>query len=178
MTTVLVASGLAFAACGSGTPAGGTTLEAPVTQLFNAGLSAINQGRYPQAIADFGAVLQLQPRNYFAAYDLGVASADHGKAAAAISAYRRSLSIKPTFRSAMYNLALLYENAAPGKAISLFRALEKIDPKDPNVEFNFGLTLEHAGEISAGETQLAAALKAEPSLRKLLPKGTKLAQGT
>jgi tetratricopeptide (TPR) repeat protein len=178
MTTVLVATGLALAACSTGTAAGGSTLEKPVTQLFDAGLSAISQARYPQAIADFGAVLQLQPRNYFAAYDLGVASTDSGKTAAAVSAYRRSLSIKPTFRSAMYNLALLYENPAPAKAILLFREIEQIDPKDPNVEFNFGLTLEHAGEISAGETQLAAALKAEPSLRKLLPKGTKLPQGT
>jgi tetratricopeptide (TPR) repeat protein len=178
-TGSFVAAGLAVAACSSGAAGGSTTTtETPATQLFNSGLSAEQQARYQQGANDFEAVLQLQPRSYLAAYDLGVADAALNRTSAAAAAYRRSLSVNPKFRSALYNLALLYSSGEPAKAVPLFAKLETIDPRDPNVEFNFGLVLEHVGRVKAGESQLTAALKAEPSLKHQIPKGTTLPKGT
>jgi tetratricopeptide (TPR) repeat protein len=177
-TAALIASGLVVAACSSS--ASGTSsssLETPAALLFNAGVTAEDQARYPQSINDLEAVLQLQPNNYLAAYDLGVADGGFGKTVAAATAYRRAISIRPSYRPALFNLALLYSNIEPAKALSVFRRLEAIDPGDPNVEFNFGLLLEHSGQVKAGETQLTTALKAEPLLKRSLPKGTILPPG-
>ncbi len=176
---VCLAAGLSLAACGNGSAsATSTTVQAPAALLFNAGLSAEEQSGYQQAVTDFTAVLQLQPHSYLAAYDLGVAEYGLKRIPAATTAYRKALSINPNFRSALFNLALLYTSAAPAKATLLFEKLETMDPGDPNVEFNFGLLLEHVGRVKAGETQLAEALKTEPSLKQRLPKGTTLPPGT
>ncbi len=174
----LLATGLVLAGCSnSASTAVTTTTESAATLLFTSGLAAVQQARYQQAITDFGAVLQLQPRSYVAAYDLGVADTGLKRTFAAEAAYRRALSVAPTYRSALYNLALLYSTTDPDEAINLFAKLETIHPGDPNVEFNYGLVLEHVGQVKAGEAQLTAALKADPSLRQDLPKGTILPKG-
>lgn len=174
---LVLTTGLALAACSNSSSATTTTTDSPATVLFNAGLTAEQHGGYRQATNDFGGVLQLQPRSYLADYDLGVADAALKRTSAAKAAYGRAIAIAPSFRSALYNLALLDSTADPDQAVPLFIKLETIDPGDPNVEYNYGLLLERTGRVKAGEAQLGAAIKAEPSLRTDLPKGTILPPG-
>lgn len=174
--------GLALAACGSssaGTPTTTTSAKSsPAVQLFNAGLTAQDEHNYAQAVSHFTASLALNASNVYAAYDLGVAQASLGHNAPAEAAYRKALAIESTFKPALFNLADLLTPTVPVTAISLFKQLEKIDPKDPSVEFNLGLLLEAHGQVASGEVQLKAALISDPSLKSRIPAGIKLAPGT
>ena len=110
---LVLTTGLALAACSNSSSATTTTTDSPATVLFNAGLTAEQHGGYRQATNDFGGVLQLQPRSYLADYDLGVADAALKRTSAAKAAYGRAIAIAPSFRSALYNLALLDSSIGP-----------------------------------------------------------------
>ena len=178
-TAILI--GVVAAGCGSGNPGTSTTTTVkatPAVQLFNAGLTAETEHNYAQAVSDFTAAIALDPTDAYADYDLGIAQTNLGHTSAAAAAYRKAITINPKFSAAMFNLADLLTPTAPATAISLFKKLERIDPKDSNVEFNLGLLLEAQGQVAAGEAQLKAALTANPALKSRLPKGTQLSPGT
>jgi Flp pilus assembly protein TadD len=146
--------------------------------LFNAGLTTQTEHNYAQAVSDFTASLVLDPTNVYAEYDLGIAQTSLGNTAAAAAGYRKAIALQPTFKAALFNLADLLTPTEPATAINLFKRLEKIDPKDANVEFNLGLLLESQGQVAVGEAQLKAALIANPALKSRVPKGTQLSPGT
>ena len=173
--------GLVAAACGSdsaGSSTSTTVKATPAVQLFNAGLTAQTENNPAQAVSDFTASLALDSSSVYAEYDLGIAQTSLGHTSAAVAAYRKAIALGPTFKPAFFNLADLLTPSEPATAIKLFKQLEKIDPKDANVEFNLGLLLEVHGQLAAGEAQLKAALIANPVLKSRVPKGTQLARGT
>ena len=179
--TAVLLVGLVAAGCGSGSAGSSTstTVKAtPAVQLFNAGLTAQTENNPAQAVSDFTASLALDPSSVYAEYDLGIAQTSVGHTSAAVSAYRKAIALGSTFKPAYFNLADLLTSSEPATAIKLFKQLEKIDPKDANIEFNLGLLLESQGQVAAGEAQLKAALITNPALKSRVPKETQLAPGT
>lgn len=171
-------AGLLLSGCGSsqvrhslGPPISATR----AVSLFRAGLIALNGHLSKKAVADLSRSIALDPSNVDAQYDLGIAQTSLGHTSDAVAAYRKAIVLDPAFEPALFNLADLLTVAAPGDAITLFKRLEQIHPKDAKVEFNLGLLLEAQGQLQAGEVQLKKALAADRSLGTRLPPGTQLA---
>jgi Flp pilus assembly protein TadD len=175
LATIGVLSVLA-AACGSATAASHrTSADLPTTRagvassLVSAAVEAEKYKRYAQARSDLVEVLEINPHNAYAYYDLGTVDQGLGRASAA-SDYRHALALDPDFRPAMFNLASSLTGSSPRAAAAEYRRLERVDPNDPDVEFNLGLVLESIGEKAAGRAQLLAAIKKDPSLLGRLPR--------
>ena len=63
-------------------------------------------------MATFQDVLAVDPSNVYANYDLGVIAQSNGDSPEAISYYNKALAANTTYTPAMYNEAILLENAA------------------------------------------------------------------
>jgi tetratricopeptide (TPR) repeat protein len=79
-------------------------------------------GRFPEAIADYRAVLAVAPEDPAAWNNLGNASAGSGDWAAAAEYYGRAAQLAPAFSFAQANRALaLYQLGQDNKAIKEMR---------------------------------------------------------
>lgn len=179
----IVGVGLACAACGGGGSASGksststtTATSATVLHLFDVGLAdSSNTAKAQTALRDFNAILAISSNkndDLLAEYDIGVVQQRLGKTSAAFSAYKDALAINPDYRSALYNVAVLETTPSPTTAAAYYKRLLKVDPHDANVDFNYGLLLDSMGQKTAGNAEIQAALKIDPSLASRLPSTT------
>jgi tetratricopeptide (TPR) repeat protein len=78
--------------------------------------------------------MKLDNKNYLAAYNLGLLEETEGRAGAAISAFRESISRKPGFPPSRFHLGRLYEKSgSTERAIEQYARALRIDPsmRDP-----------------------------------------------
>ncbi len=173
-SSCLLGLGAATGACGTGPTASvaTSTTSSPggVSDPLSAGIAAEQAGHLTAAIRDYRVVLGREPSDVYALYDLGTVAQQQGRPGAAAADYRRALAVDPVFQPALYNLAIALAPNEPEVAISEYRRLERLDPGDAIVEFNLGVLLDRSGHEAAGESQILAAIKKEPSLVRLLPK--------
>ncbi|MFX1433239.1 MAG: tetratricopeptide repeat protein [Promethearchaeota archaeon] len=64
---------------------------------------------YEQAVECFKKIIEMDPNNYRAWYNLGIAYFNLNKTEDALNAYNRALEIKPDYMYCYYNIGLLYE---------------------------------------------------------------------
>lgn len=133
-------------------------------RTFTAGLAAEASGNRALAVADFLAVVKQDPRNKYAWYDLGDLADRAGQPAQAAADYRRSLGIDPGYVPALYNLAVLETATAPADAAALYQRVVRSSPHDAEAHWNLGYVLRTLGQASAGDAQIATALRLDPSL--------------
>ena len=98
-----------------------------------------------------------------------------GNPTAAIALYRAWIAVHldhPLLHAVLFNLAVLTTPTDPQQAMALYRKLLVLNPNDANVLFNLGLLLRQTGQPSAANTEIAAALKINPSLASRLPAST------
>ncbi|MGD0881266.1 MAG: tetratricopeptide repeat protein [Acidimicrobiales bacterium] len=131
---------------------------------FMAAIAAEKNGDRALAVADFLAVVKADPRNTFAWYDLGVIADQAGQPGEAAADYQRSIGIDPNFVPALYNLAVIRTADAPAAAAQLYERAVRIEPRDADAHLNLGFVLKTLGRTSDGDTQIAEALRLDPSL--------------
>jgi Tfp pilus assembly protein PilF len=165
----LLALSLLTTACSGGsTP----TSSSPGNAFITDGLNAEAAGQVQQAIKDFNSAVSANPASPVGYYDLGVVYQqrlnDETKAA---DEYNKSVLADPNYKPALYNLAILNTQSNPQQAIALYNQLLKINPNDPNVNFNLGLLLIAQGQAAQGHADLTKAIFLNPALKSRVPSG-------
>lgn len=119
-------------------------------------------------------MVKRDPGNKFAWYDLGGIAGQAGQAGQPVQAasdYRRSLGIDPNYVPALYNLAVLETASTPVSAATLYERVLRVTTRDADAHLNLGFVLRAMGQASAGDRQIATALRLDPSLAGRIPSG-------
>ena len=165
----LLAIGLFAAACSSG---GGTSDSSSANSLISQGLSAQSHGQTQTAINDFNSAIAKNPATPIPYYDLGVIYQQTlNQPSRAAAEYNKALLAAPTYKPALYNLAILDTPNDPLTAINLYQQLLKLNPNDANVNFNLGLLLIAHNSPTEGQADLDKAISINPTLRSRVPAG-------
>jgi tetratricopeptide (TPR) repeat protein len=139
------------------------------SSLLTAGLAAQKAGRNSEASDDYHKVLQLDPSNYWAYYNLGVIDQQAGSLSSAERNYRSALALNPDLVPALYNLAILRTAPSPKEAEALYRHAISLDPKNAAAHLNLGFLLLQEGDKVGGRAELDMAVKLDPQLASRLP---------
>lgn len=151
-------------ACGRGEPTG-----AEQARTLSEGLRAHSAGRLDEAARLYGDVLEHDPDNKFAHYNLGLIEQIRGGGRAEAE-YREALRIDPNFAPALFNLAIIRAQAGSvQEAIDLYRRVIGVDPKHADAHLNLGFLLREIGQNAEGDAELAKATELDPSLASRIP---------
>jgi tetratricopeptide (TPR) repeat protein len=161
---LVVAGAAALSACGS------ASATATAGQELSAGIAAQRAGNYGTATTDYSKVLNAEPNNVYALYDLGDVEQFQHQNAAAATHYQQALAVNPKFENALYNLAIIDSTSKPTEAKVLYLQVIALYPKDAVARLNLGRVLLQLGEKKAADTQINLAVNLEPSLRSQAPK--------
>ncbi|MGE3856392.1 MAG: tetratricopeptide repeat protein [Dehalococcoidia bacterium] len=130
-------------------------------------------GHVAQAIATYHAVLERDPENRIAAYNLGVISQAAGRTADAERYYLTALVTDETFAPALFNLAILRtETGALTEAADLYRRIIATDPANAPAHLNLGVVLQRTGDAAGGAAALQRAVELDPQLASRIPAQT------
>jgi tetratricopeptide (TPR) repeat protein len=162
---VLSIVAIAIAACGNSSSQSTRAAD----RLVNEGLRASQQGRLAEAIKDFQAAIKQNPLDAYAYYDLGVVFQQENDNSDAATEYRKALLVNPSYKSALFNLAVLETSTSPADAVLDYQRLNTIDPNDPNVLLNLGLLLRQMGNSTQGNVYIERAIELNPAYASRVP---------
>jgi Flp pilus assembly protein TadD len=137
--------------------------------LLQAGLKQGEIRDFAGAEATFKRVLDLEPKNKLAWYNLGVVAQHNNRTADARKAYDHALGVDPHFKSALYNKALLVEQEDPDQAVELLQRVVATDSKAATAYLHLGQALAKKGRDEAARDAFVKAAQADPSLEQLVP---------
>ncbi len=87
---------------------------------------------YEKAKDMFKRIIDIDPTNYRAYYNLGIANFNLSKIKEAKECYEEAIKIKPDYKHCLYNIGLIYENEGDfQKALVYYEKALEIDPKFP-----------------------------------------------
>jgi Flp pilus assembly protein TadD len=106
---------------------------------FAQGFQAQQAGHLPEAIQSYRRATQLDPADFDAYYNLGLAATSAGNIQQALAAYEHALAIRPESPDARYNFGLVLKKAnyLPD-AINEFNRLLSTYPKEPRAHLALG----------------------------------------
>jgi len=143
---------------------GAANAAAPAPDPLAAGLKAQLEGRTDEATKDYQLLLQKDPHNKYAYYNLGLIDQLAGRPDAAELKYRSALQTDPNFAPALYNLAILRTASAPQEAVDLYRHVIALRPGDPSAHLNLGYVLLSLKQQAEAKTELDRAVVLNPAL--------------
>jgi tetratricopeptide (TPR) repeat protein len=145
--------------------------KVPVSTRLAAGLAALRQHDYSAAVGLLSQVTKLEPRNFTAYYDLGVAYQAQGANRAALIAYAKAQALNERFVPVIYNRAVLYSRADPQLALFLYHRVISLQHDSPTAFLNLGLLEAAQGPHlrKQAELDLARAVQLDPSLASRIP---------
>jgi tetratricopeptide (TPR) repeat protein len=148
----------------------GKSKSEQASEVLERGLRAYAEGRIEEAAAAYQEVLDLEPRNRFAFYNLGLIDQTSGRPRSAENYYRLTLSVDPDFTPALFNLAILRTAAGDAReAIDLYRRVIALKPDEAGPHLNLGLLLRSNGQRAEGDTELKRAVDLDPRLAARIP---------
>jgi Tfp pilus assembly protein PilF len=160
--SAVVVSAMTLAGCGL---FGSSSKSASPAATLQKAIKETNEGNFDDAKKDFQKVLDKDPQNKYAHYDLGYIAQTQGSRADAEKEYRLALASDPAFARALYNLAILVTADGDTQgAITLYRKAVTADEKDARSHFNLGLLLRKTGKQAEGNSQIQIAVQLDPSL--------------
>src|SRR5580704_18129803 len=93
------------------------------TNFSEQGLKALDEKRYPEAVASLTQAIASDPKDYSLHFNLALAYSLMGKNAEAIPEYRKTLELKPDLYQAELNLGIsLLREKRPAEAVPFFAA--------------------------------------------------------
>jgi Tfp pilus assembly protein PilF len=132
--------------------------------LVQTALQQLDAGDDAKARATFENVLELDPDNVYAHYNLGLLAQDAGDDAVAVKQYDAALKTDPEFTSALYNKGIVLETDDLDAAVDLYRRALAIDPDLAAAHMRLGFALLHLGETDEAEEHLAKGVELDPSM--------------
>jgi tetratricopeptide (TPR) repeat protein len=166
---VLLVCSIALSAAAPACSADGPSGERKqADEVLQQGLRAHANGDLEAAEEAYLLVIQLDPQNKFAYYNLGVINQSRDEADLAVRNYRTTLRIDPDFVPALFNLAILRtESGAAAEAEGLYEHIIEVDPSHELVaatHLNLGFLLIEQGRERRGRRELEEAVRLDPSL--------------
>ncbi len=137
--------------------------------LLQAGKLQVQYRDFVGATRTFRRVLELDPRNKVAWYDLGVIAQQEGRAGSAHQAYDEALKIDPKYAPALYNKAVLVKPHDPGQAVGLLHRAIAATPGAATAHLQLGLILAQKDRDDEAEKEFGRAVAADPSLHSAVP---------
>lgn len=170
----VVALVVAFIIGRASAPDGGTSVDSVTSttlsasqETLNKGLALHGEGKLVEAEAEYMKVLDLEPTNQFALYNIGVIAQSNNMYDKAIEYYTKALASNANFTSALYNRGLAYRDAGnKPNAIADLEAVIKIEPTNAAAFFNAGNLYNESGDAAKGALYLAKAKSLDPQLGK------------
>jgi tetratricopeptide (TPR) repeat protein len=175
---------ISVAACCLALLAGGAcTREEPVSQaspsvagaavdlgkLIDTGIAAAKEGRFDDAKASFEQVLQADPGNKFAWFNLGFLAQSRGDNGQAASDYDKALASDPSYTPALYNKAILAEADHPETAIELYQKILDINARAATALVRLGALLDKKGDKDGARSAFTRAAQLDPTLAESVP---------
>ncbi|MGW7469870.1 tetratricopeptide repeat protein [Streptomyces xantholiticus] len=137
--------------------------------LVHAGLMQSQYQDFSGAERTFRRVLELDPENKLAWFNLGVIAQRDGRTADAREAYDKALKIDPKFASALFNEAVLLESSDPDRALTLLKRAVAANPKASTAHLRLGRALSKQGRDDEAEDAFRRAVETDPKLHPLVP---------
>ncbi|MBO1416398.1 tetratricopeptide repeat protein [Streptomyces sp. FH025] len=137
--------------------------------LLQAGIEQGELKNYDVAESIFRQVLELDPGNKLAWYNLGVIAQQNNRSAEALTAYDGALKADPAYQPALFNKAILLGPGDIDQAVSILRRIVAADPKAATAHLNLGYDLAKQGRRGEAEESFRTAVRTDPSLRPLVP---------
>lgn len=144
--------------------------ESAETKLAQ-GVAAYQAGRVDEAKKTYAEVLQRDPGNVVASYNLGVAAHEENDNAEAERLYRAALEGNPDFAPALFNFAILMESTNRDElAAQAYQRILTTNPNDAPVRVNYGyLLVEKLNRRAEGESEFMKAIELDPNLASRIP---------
>jgi len=101
-----------------------------IENLMDSGNEMLQRGAFDQAVTQFRKVLNREPHNFEAQYNVAFAYLGWGRYSNAVDEFNKALRMQPNHSQAWTNLAVAYENQ--GKINDAIAALSKAVKADPN----------------------------------------------
>ncbi|WP_143674260.1 MULTISPECIES: tetratricopeptide repeat protein [Streptomyces] len=137
--------------------------------LLQAGILQQEHHDFEGADRTYRRVLELDPQNKFAWYNLGVIAHEDDRVADARAAYDKALKIDPAFPSALFNEALLLESSDPDRAGGLLKRVIAGNPKAATAHLRLGRIWAQKNRDDKAADEFRRAVAADPSLRSQVP---------
>jgi Tfp pilus assembly protein PilF len=164
LLSILAVTGCSGDSEGPASSATSSASPSAADTLVQTALKQLDKGDDAKAKATFENVLELDPDNVFAHYNLGLLAQEAGDDAIAIKQYDAALKTDPKFTSAIYNKGIVMENDDLEAAVKLYRRALAIDPDLAAAHMRLGFALLHLGETDEAEEHLTAGVKLDPSM--------------
>ncbi|WP_317446597.1 tetratricopeptide repeat protein [Streptomyces collinus] len=138
-------------------------------ELLQRGIDQGENKDFSGAASSFRQVLDLDPINKHAWYNLGVIAQHDNRTADARAAYDHALKVDPDFESALYNKAILLESSDIDQAIAIYRRIVSADPKAATAYLHLGQALAKKDRDGEAEDAFGLAVRADPSVQQFVP---------
>ncbi|MFC9676354.1 tetratricopeptide repeat protein [Streptomyces sp. NPDC056949] len=139
------------------------------SSLLQAGILQQNNHDLEGADRTYRRVLELDARNKFAWYNLGVIAHGAGRAADARADYDKALKVDPAFTSALFNEALLLETSDPDRAGDLLKRVIAGNTKAGTAHLHLGRIFHQKKRDDKAADEFRRAVADDPSLRSQVP---------
>ncbi|MEU4402255.1 tetratricopeptide repeat protein [Micromonospora orduensis] len=137
--------------------------------LLQQGIEQGQAGKSDEAKATFEKVVALQGDNKFAWFNLGYLAQSRNAADEAMAAYDKALQVDGSYRPALYNKAMLLEEAKPDEAVALYRKIVDADEGASTAYLRLGLMLVKQHDRTGAREAFASAIDADPKLASTVP---------
>ncbi len=164
---------LIFALLVSGCGNSAQDKKAQAQEALNAALKLQASGQKDKARAKYQEVLDADPTNKYAIYDLALLDQLDGKNDSAEGKYRVVIKLDPLFEPALYNLGVILgaSGSRTVEAIDLYRRAIGASPGAAEAHFNLALLLRRQGKKAEGAAEMSKALTLNPKLKDPAAKG-------
>lgn len=127
----------------------------------------LQEGRLSEAIAEFEAVVQLDPRSVEGHFRLGNAYFQQGQLDEAAAEFQKALDLDSTNVDARSNLgAVYYQRGEFAKAAAEFKQASSLQPNDADIHYNLGAAYVQQFNYEAGIAEFNEALRLSPDLTR------------
>jgi Flp pilus assembly protein TadD len=174
-----ISVGVALSACGGSNPPPQTAVatpaaasapeaasasEAPGSPELMAGIKAFDAGNFGDARKSFDSAAKKNPNDYQALFNLGMACEKLGDKAAAETAYKAALALKPDLDLVAAELCALYvDEGRIDEALAVGRAGTAKHPGNASLHENVGVALATRGDQESAAAEFEQAIKIQPS---------------
>ncbi len=133
------------------------------TNLSEQGMKALDEKRYPEAVASLTKAMAADPKDYSLHFNLALAYSLMGKNAEAIPEYKKTLELKPDLYQAELNLGIsLLREKQPAEAVPYLTPAAAQKAKEYRANYYLATALLGAGDFAKAEQSYIAALAIDP----------------
>lgn len=138
-------------------PEGATTYYGKIIQMYD------EAGQYDKAIAAARKIIEINPKNELAVFNLGIMFLKLQRTDEAVQAFRDALALKPDYASAQYNIGYSYSLAKRWKeSVDGFQTYTELAPDDPLGYLNVGVGLMMVKSFEAALKPLRKCIELNP----------------